>query len=54
MSKENSISRRRFLKSSGALTGAACTAKQESAPFSVLSAADAADHIKSAATAGGI
>jgi gluconate 2-dehydrogenase gamma chain len=59
MSKDYSVSRRRFLQSSGALTGAsllkiaapslvaitgaACTAKQESAPFSVLSAADAAD-----------
>jgi len=59
MSNESSISRRRFLSSTSALTGAsllrigtpslmantqaACTAKQESAPFSVLSSADAAD-----------
>jgi gluconate 2-dehydrogenase gamma chain len=59
MSNESSISRRRFLSSTGALTSAsllrigtpslmaiaqaACTAKQETAPFSVLSSADAAD-----------
>ena len=59
MSNKNNVSRRRFLKSTSALTGAsllrigapsliaitevACTAKQESAPFVVLDAADAAD-----------
>lgn len=56
---ENNVSRRRFLKSSGALTGAsllrigapaliaiteaACSAKQEAAPFTALNVADAAD-----------
>jgi gluconate 2-dehydrogenase gamma chain len=56
---KNTVSRRRFLKSSGALTGAsllrigtpaliaiteaACSAKQEAAPFANLNAADAAD-----------
>ena len=59
MSNKNNVSRRRFLKSTSALTGAsllrigapsliaitevACTAMQESAPFVVLDAADAAD-----------
>ena len=59
MPQKNNVSRRRFLKSSGALTGAsllkigvptliaiteaACSAKQEAAPFTVLSIADAAD-----------
>ena len=59
MSKENTVSRRHFLRSGSAFTGAsllklgvpslaaittaACTAKQESAPFSVLNTADAAD-----------
>jgi gluconate 2-dehydrogenase gamma chain len=59
MPNKNNVSRRRFLKSTSALTGAsllrisapsliaitqvACTAKQESAPFVVLDAADAAD-----------
>jgi gluconate 2-dehydrogenase gamma chain len=59
MPDKNHVSRRRFLKSSGALTGAsllkigvptliaiteaACSAKQEAAPFTVLSIADAAD-----------
>jgi gluconate 2-dehydrogenase gamma chain len=59
MSIESNISRRRFLSSSGAITGAsllristpsliaiaqaACTAKQETAAFSVLNATDAAD-----------
>ena len=59
MSNESNISRRRFLSSTGTLTGAsllrigtpaliaiteaACTAKQESAPYSVLNSADAAD-----------
>jgi len=59
MSNVSSVSRRRFLRSTSALTGAsllrigapsliaitqaACTAKQESAPFSLLNAADAAD-----------
>jgi gluconate 2-dehydrogenase gamma chain len=59
MSSESSFSRRRFLRSTSALTGAsllrisapsliaiteaACTAKQESSPFAVLNAADATD-----------
>lgn len=59
MSNKNNVSRRRFLKSTSTLTGAsllrigapsliaitevACTAMQESAPFVVLDAADAAD-----------
>jgi gluconate 2-dehydrogenase gamma chain len=59
MPDKNNVSRRRFLKSSGALTGAsllrigiptfiaiteaACSAKQEAAPFITVSNADAAD-----------
>jgi len=59
MPDKNNVSRRRFLKSSGALTGAsllkigvptliaiteaACSTKQEAAPFTALSIADAAD-----------
>lgn len=59
MSNKSSVSRRHFLRSTSALTGAsllrisaasliaiteaACTAKQESSPFAVLNAADAAD-----------
>ena len=59
MPDKNNVSRCRFLKSSGALTGAsllrigvptliaiteaACSAKQEAAPFTTLSIADAAD-----------
>jgi gluconate 2-dehydrogenase gamma chain len=59
MPNENNVSRRRFLKSTSTLTGAsllrigapsliaiteaACTAKQESSPFAVLNAAEAAD-----------
>jgi len=59
MPDKSNVSRRRFLKSSGALTGAsllrigtpaliaitesACSAKQEAAPFANLSVADAAD-----------
>ena len=59
MSNNNNVSRRRFLQSSSALTGAtllrigaptliaiteaACSAKQKSSPFVALSAAEAAD-----------
>ena len=59
MPDKNNVSRRRFLKSSGVLTGAsllristpsliaitqaACSAKQEGAPFAILDVADAAD-----------
>ena len=59
MPNKSNVSRRRFLKSSGAFTGAsllrigtpaliaitesACSAKQEAAPFANLNAADAAD-----------
>ena len=59
MPNNRNVSRRRFLKSSGALTGAsllrigtpaliaiteaACSAKQEAAPFASLNVADAAD-----------
>jgi gluconate 2-dehydrogenase gamma chain len=59
MPNNNNVSRRRFLKSSGVLTGAsllrigtpaliaitesACSAKQEAAPFANLNVADAAD-----------
>lgn len=59
MPNKSHVSRRRFLKSSGALTGAsllrigtpaliaitesACSAKQEAAPFANLNVADAAD-----------
>lgn len=59
MPDKNNVSRRRFFKSSGALTGAsllrigvpsliaiteaACSAKREAAPFAALSVADAAD-----------
>ncbi len=59
MQSSKNVSRRRFLKSTGALSGtsllrigvpslmaiteAACTAKQEGAPFQTLSASEAAD-----------
>lgn len=59
MGEEVDVSRRKFLRSSGTITGAsllrigapslaaitqaACTAKQETSPFMTLSAADAAD-----------
>jgi len=65
MQNKNKVSRRQFLRSSGALTGAsllrigapslvaitqaACTAKQEAAVFTVLSAVDAADFAAMAA-----
>ncbi len=65
MSSNRSISRRNFLKSSGAISGAslhkigapaltaitqaACSAKQEGAAFTVLGAAEAADLVAIAA-----